>query len=308
MSDEKQAFDAEKWYSFGTTPQEIIDGIIMWSKGTAEELSWYDTNDIKDKLKEIKQENPKASALTRYEEAVDYYQQGFWGNIFEARDFTVCYFPHNKNKIYDFFKGTEVLPIIIEIAGIFEQIVEEGYKAYGDFMYELGFYGDSQLAEYYADNFGKDTSKYVRSELHLEDYKNALDVVEKFLTEFEKMDYCSRLKDLAFRLEVYNKHFVEKQEPSVISPMQLEKTVNLLQFMQRYCEKKSTTLLRYRRKSLNDAHARKAITLPDNIGDWKSGQTKYFKAIDLIKKWKEYSENLPNLPELKEEYVKFSEA
>jgi len=59
-------------------------------------------------------------------------------------------------------------------------------------------------------------------------------------------------------------------------------------------------LLRYRRKSLNDANIRKCITLPEPIRIWKTGQAKYYKAIDLKEKWPSYCEILPNLPPLKQ--------
>ena len=47
----------------------------------------------------------------------------------------------------------------------------------------------------------------------------------------------------------------------------------LMRFMKKYCEKQSNTLLRHRRKSLNDAHNRGTITLPKHAEPWKSGNS-----------------------------------
>lgn len=80
-----------------------------------------------------------------------------------------------------------------------------------------------------------------------------------------------------------------------------KKAVTLLQFMQRYCEEQKLPLLKCRRKSLNDAHNREAIKLPELARRWKSGQSKYYKASDLIEKWPSYCDALPNLPFLKQE-------
>ena len=83
-----------------------------------------------------------------------------------------------------------------------------------------------------------------------------------------------------------------------------KKKVSLLQFMKEFCKKQSGNLLRSRRKSLNDAHNRKVIKLPELAVEWKSGQTKYYKASDLMKMWPNYCEVLPNLPSLKQEFEK----
>ena len=46
------------------------------------------------------------------------------------------------------------------------------------------------------------------------------------------------------------------------------------------------------------AKVEKTITLPEHIGNWKTGQAKRYRVSDLIKSWPEYREELPNLPEL----------
>jgi len=93
----------------------------------------------------------------------------------------------------------------------------------------------------------------------------------------------------------------QKIEP-VKEPDENEKhdAITLIEFMQECCKEQTLRLLKHRRKSLNDAHNRKTITLPKHIGKWKSGQKKYYKASDLKENWPRYLKVLPNLPPLKQ--------
>jgi hypothetical protein len=78
--------------------------------------------------------------------------------------------------------------------------------------------------------------------------------------------------------------------------------VTLKKFVEEYCIKQPRPLLKYRRKSLNDASYRKTIELPKPVRKWKSGQPKYYDAGDLIENWPNYCDVLPNLPSLKQEF------
>ena len=78
--------------------------------------------------------------------------------------------------------------------------------------------------------------------------------------------------------------------------------VTLVDFMRKYCQdgdKMSPSILDSRRNSIHNAAQLGTIALPDNVGKWKTGKSKYYRPSDLAELWDEYRNELPNLPLLK---------
>ena len=79
----------------------------------------------------------------------------------------------------------------------------------------------------------------------------------------------------------------------------LNTPITLGGFMELFCTPLLPKLRRSRRESLLSAAHRGKITLPPVEGNWKSGQSKKYRPIALMRNWPKYREYLPNLPELK---------
>jgi len=140
------------------------------------------------------------------------------------------------------------------------------------------------------------------------------EIVDSVTFDFSEANKCLyELQKLAVRLENLDQAALNnssKAEPMAkgqsIKPVEeldeneKHDAITLIEFMQEYCKEQTLSLLKHRRKSLNDVHNRKTITLPKHIGKWKSGQKKYYKASDLKENWPRYLDALPNLPPLKQ--------
>jgi len=74
--------------------------------------------------------------------------------------------------------------------------------------------------------------------------------------------------------------------------------VTLIQFMEDNCQAQSPILLQSRKKSLQKAHQKGKLQLPELSIPWKRGQSQYYYADKLIERWDQYCKILPNLPQL----------
>lgn len=82
------------------------------------------------------------------------------------------------------------------------------------------------------------------------------------------------------------------------------KMVTLIQFMEDYCQSQTHSLLQSRKKSIQKAHQKGKLTLPELSMPWRRGQSKHYYADKLIKHWIGYCKILPNLPQLDSTKVK----
>jgi hypothetical protein len=78
-----------------------------------------------------------------------------------------------------------------------------------------------------------------------------------------------------------------------------ESGVTLIEFLKQYCRdgnKLSSSILDRYRNALQNADKFGTITLPDNVGKWKTGKAKFYRPSDLAGLWDEYCEEIPDLP------------
>jgi len=208
-----------------------------------------------------------------------------------------------KEIIIKLIEDSSVLNNVVQVISIFEMLLEKLNDTFDEFAAKLCYSWYAGHLEELEHDHGKQAIKYFKKhdELTIEDYEFAFGYITDFMRYVNERKFSFRLEELASRLNVFCKMKTvdsEKEEPKIRTDDQ--RPVALIQFMQKHCEKQKIQLLRYRRKSLNDANIRKCITLPEPIRIWKTGQAKYYKAIDLKEKWPSYCEILPNLPPLKQ--------
>ena len=137
-------------------------------------------------------------------------------------------------------------------------------------------------------------------------------------------DQLSNLEDWALQMHEKATRYAEKarmlvlgdtetNEPSTAATVQLKntrkqaaisvtgenrETVTLIQFMENYCQAQSHSLLQSRKKSLQKAHQKGKLQLPDLSIPWRRGQSKHYYADKLTELWDQYCKILPNLPQL----------
>ncbi|MHC4658538.1 MAG: hypothetical protein ACYS83_05090 [Planctomycetota bacterium] len=198
---------------------------------------------------------------------------------------------------------TEASPVILEALGVFQLFVDKLSEVYDEFIDDLRYSMFEDCLDEMSQIYGKRILARFKKEavLKLKEYENAFSEIACFTEYVEEHQIAFRLGELAARLKAF---CISKGGGLALPKLtrggaQEKKAVTLLQFMQRYCEKQKLVVLRYRRKSFNDAHNRKTITLPEHVGQWKSGRAKYYNVGDLKEKWPTYRDVLPNLPPLK---------
>lgn len=212
-------------------------------------------------------------------------------------------FYQQKEKVIELIEHDFVLHSIIKVISIFEEFLAklgdtlsdcEDHLCYA--MYD-GYFKD--LESIHGKNAIKHFKKY--AELTTKEYEFAFEEITAFMNYINESKFSSKLNELARRLAVFCELKIDNSEAEgAVARPEDQRPLTLIKFMQKYCEKQKMQLLRYRRKSLNDANLRKSITLPEPIRNWKTGQAKYYKASDLKEKWPSYCEILPNLPPLKQ--------
>lgn len=77
-----------------------------------------------------------------------------------------------------------------------------------------------------------------------------------------------------------------------------ETPVKLGEFIKRYCKSVSNSDRMSLTQELQRRARHKKIELPFHVGEWKSGQAKYYLPSDLKEKWSAYRKQFPRLPEL----------
>jgi hypothetical protein len=78
--------------------------------------------------------------------------------------------------------------------------------------------------------------------------------------------------------------------------------VTLIEFMKEHCQgghEMSPNILDSRRNSIQNAALAGTVALPEHVGAWKTGKSKYYRPGELANLWDEYRAVLPNLPALK---------
>jgi len=222
-----------------------------------------------------------------------------WRNGF--RNFIEAFY-RQKEKVVELIKDNFALNNVCEVISILETLyhkLAETMTNYEESMCYAVSEGDLGILE---KHFGKNAIKHYKKwdELTAKDYESAFEDITTFMEYVNEGKFSFRLEELASRLSVICRIKMddsEKEGPK--TRVNQQRPITLIKFMQKHCEKQKIQLLRYRRKSLNDANIRGAIKLPEATRDWRTGQAKYYNPSDLKQKWPEYCEVIPNLPLLK---------
>lgn len=281
---------------------ECIAGISQVLMFTAEEFSERDRDYIEMFVEMHKDdEHMSKKALSKealYSLVIDSVSQDIYEFLAETNDFLRQIYA--KRKLFSSTpEGAKALPIIIEILSILQHFIDKGNEAIELFEFAIG-YGFYDSPEHYKKIHGIDITKHYkkREEIGLEEYEDACENILLFTTYIEEYKAGFRLYELANKLQAFyilmGGSIKENRDEAT-----MREFATLKQFMRDFCEKQSQKLLRYRRKSVNDAHSRKTVTLPEHVGEWRTGQSKKYKVSDLKKNWPGYCGILPNLPALK---------
>lgn len=196
------------------------------------------------------------------------------------------------------FENSVIFPNLLKAIGIIEYVMRLGESSSEEFEYDI-CYSAFSSSEQVSETHGEEAAKRFKKEVELteDDYENAFESITELLEKIEKGRFSEKLRGSALaikgycKLKVGSKKYAETED---------KRPITLIQFMRKNCEQQKIQLLRCRRKSLNDAHFRKSITLPEPIRKWKTGQAKYYNPSDLKQKWSSYCDILPNLPPLKQ--------
>lgn len=212
-------------------------------------------------------------------------------------------FYQQKENVIKLIEDKTVLNNVIEVISIFEVILKKLNDTFDNYHGSLCFYIYEGNLEELERRHGKYALRHYKKldELTTKEFESAFEHITAFMNYINENVFSTRLMELGARIRVFcDLHLNNSKKADEVNIAETQRPITLIKFMQRYCEKQSLYLLKCRRKSLNDAHFRKSITLPEPTMNWTSGQAKYYKASDLKEKWPSYCEILPNLPPLKQ--------
>lgn len=212
-------------------------------------------------------------------------------------------FYQQKESVIKLIDVNFILNNVIEVISIIEVILKKSNDTFDNYYESLCYYIYEGHLEELERRHGKYALRHYKKldELTTKEFESAFEHITSFMNYINENEFSSRLIELGARIRVFcDLHLNNSKKADEVNVKEAQRPINLIQFMRKHCEKQKIKLLRYRRKSLNDAHFRKSITLPEPTMNWTSGQAKYYKASDLKEKWPSYCEILPNLPPLKQ--------
>lgn len=213
-------------------------------------------------------------------------------------------FYKQKETVVKLLEDHHIFNDVIEIVSIVEvclKITNEHLESYDLGLCYYFFEGElEELKRHCGKNAMKFFKKY--DDLTVENFEAAFETITDLMHFFDAGKFGIKLMELSSKLETFCKltDGYPDEAKGITHSSEEEKPITLIRFMTKYCEKQSRKLLRYRCKSINDANSRGTITLPEYVGDWRTGQSKKYEVSDLKNNWPEYCEILPSLPELKQ--------
>ncbi|HML73588.1 MAG TPA: hypothetical protein PKB02_03740 [Anaerohalosphaeraceae bacterium] len=216
---EDKAAELFHW-NWGETPSEVLYGLYHFIDGIAFEIPDNTRADIYEHVEDLKEEFSLESSIYGgvYEAAVDgfYADEMPFASISDINDFYKNFFPYNSKKIHEFFSGTDIFPIILEILGIIENLfrqAEEFFENYYFYCYYQGL--DRELI---IDKFGEGALKHYDPDRKLteDDYESILEAVCEYLDYLQESNAQKRLLDLAARLKAYKDYFINPIDPKAI--------------------------------------------------------------------------------------------
>jgi hypothetical protein len=212
-------------------------------------------------------------------------------------------FYQQKASIIELIGNDDVLNNVIKVISILEVFMEKLTDTLSNYEAHLCFAMYEGSPEVLERNHGQIAVKHIKKydELTTEEYEYAFQEITDFVSYVDKNELSGRLMELGARIRLFCELHLDKPgKEKDVGNREDQRPATLIQFMQKHCERQKLKLLKYRRKSLNDANFRESITLPEPIKDWRTGQPKYYRVSDLKQKWPDFCEILPNLPRLKQ--------
>lgn len=212
-------------------------------------------------------------------------------------------FYKQKETVVKLLEDHHIFNDVIEIISIVEVCLKTTNEYLENYTHRLCYCFFEGEPEELKRHYGKNAMKFFKKydDLTVENFEAAFETITDLMHFFDTGKFGIKLMELSSKLETFCKlkNGCPDETKSITHSIEEEKPITLIRFMTKYCEKQSRKLLRYRCKSANDANSRGTITLPEYVGEWRSGQAKKYEAIDLMQNWSELLEMLPNLPELK---------
>lgn len=211
-------------------------------------------------------------------------------------------FYQQKENVIKLIENDDVLNNVIKVISILETFKKKFKETLLDYEAHLCYSSFEDNLEELEKYCGKNAIKHFKKsdELTTKEYEFAFEEISAFVNFINKNEFGGRLMELGARIRVFCQLHLDDPKTEEVAKDRDHRPVTLIKFMQKYCERQKLQLLKYRRKSLNDANFRESITLPESIKEWRTGQAKYYKVSDLKEKWPDFCEVLPNLPPLKQ--------
>jgi len=285
------------WYK-DLQPIEWLQEIGNSFLEIAEEWGECDSNYFEDYCEDCKAECPDISKKEMYSEMLHTVTEGQFHISYVDSMNVVQEINDLRENVLKAFDNSVIFPNILNAIGILEYVnclVKSFTDNFWHYLYYCAFFSSEEVSEVY----GKIAAKRFNKEVELteDDYEKAFECFTEFLEIIENGQFSEKLRDCVWAIKGYCEL---KAGSKKYAETEAKRPITLIQFMRKHCEQQKIQLLRYRRKSLNDANFRKSIMLPEPIQKWKTGQAKYYNPSDLKEKWPTFCEILPNLPPLKQ--------
>jgi hypothetical protein len=219
MTDEKITFSCIWHKDKDIQPLEWLQYIADEFSELADSLSFYDSNDIEERIKAYQEENPDIDKMEMYNEITCTIGETLLIEYLSEPTRIIKEIENVRQNILKAFEDCVIFPNLLKAIGIIESVISIAKDLDNSFYYYL-YYSVVSTPEEAKEIFGERAKERFKEnpELTIEDYENAFDCITELIETIKNNQYSAKLSESAWailgycKLKVGSEKYTEVEE------------------------------------------------------------------------------------------------